>query len=162
MREWLIKSIMGQKTHKHERNVKLRQNKTSTPIKESKQGNKKVIIIIIMNIIKVLRPVRLKLKVFLSLHLRFGLPASRRPRGWYRKASLGRRLLSIRSRWPNHFFWYSFISSTMFVHEKKIKKCKRTNRSTCKYSNWKKQAGQHKYKKDYGRPNTSTNSYTYE
>jgi hypothetical protein len=52
-----------------------------------------IIIIIIMNIVKVqvLRPVPLNLKVFLSLHLRLGLPISRRPRGWYWKASFGRR-----------------------------------------------------------------------
>jgi hypothetical protein len=46
-----------------------------------------------------------------SFHLFLGLLASRLPLGRDWKASLGKRLLLILSRWSNQIFWYSFMSS---------------------------------------------------
>jgi hypothetical protein len=57
----------------------------------------------------------LKLKVFLISQFFWGLPASRRPRGWYWKADLGKRLPSILSRWSNQLFLCNFIFSIRLV-----------------------------------------------
>jgi hypothetical protein len=48
-----------------------------------------------------------------SLHLRLGLPMSRRPLGWYWEASFGMRFLSIRFRWSIQFFWFGIMSSNV-------------------------------------------------
>ena len=49
-----------------------------------------------------------------SLHLFFGRPMFRRPFGLYRSACFGILFLSILCTCCSHFFWYCFISFTMF------------------------------------------------
>ena len=49
-----------------------------------------------------------------SLHLFFGLPMFRRPLGLYCSSCFGIPFLSILCTCCSHFFWYCFISFTMF------------------------------------------------
>jgi len=49
-----------------------------------------------------------------SLHLFFGHPMFLRPFGLYRNACFGILFVSILCTCCSHFFWYCFISSTMF------------------------------------------------
>ena len=59
-------------------------------------------------------PVPWSLKWNLSLHLFFGLPMFLRPFGLYCSACFGILFVSILCTCCSHFFWYCFISFTMF------------------------------------------------